>query len=64
MCIRDRLVSVDELEKEWRESLKGEWRQRAHFPGVVDEVEASRVFSKNKGFLKVFLVDESDYRML
>ena len=32
--------------------------QRANFPGVIGEIEASSLVNKNKGFLKVFLVDE------
>ena len=43
------LVSVDELEKEWRESLKVECVQRADFPGEIGEAETSRVF-------KVYLI--------
>ena len=53
------LISVHKLERQYEENnLSRMMRQRADFPGVVGEVEASRVFSKNKGFLKVYLVDE------
>ena len=41
------LVSVYELEKEWRDSLNVEYEQRANFPCSIYEVNASQVLYKD-----------------
>ena len=42
------VVSVDDLEREWRESLSEHWWRRAIFPCDVGEVKASRMYLGDK----------------
>ena len=49
------LVSVYELEKEWRDSLNVEYEQRANFSCGIGEGKSSQMLSEDKGSFRVFV---------
>ena len=52
------VISIDELEKEWRDSLNAEYKKRANFSCSIYEVNASQVLYEDKGSLLVYLGDK------
>ena len=52
------IISVNELEREWKESLSGCWGQRANFPCVVCEEKASQVFLEDVSSSRVSMGDK------
>ena len=52
------LVSIDELERGYEESLMGYGGQRVNFPCGICEVKASQVLYEDKGSLLVYLGDK------
>ena len=48
ICSNEVVISVDELEKEWKNNIVVEWGQRVNFPLICDEPECSEVLFLGK----------------